>query len=167
MTPWLWLIDWLGLNAIFNNFSVISWRPVHLLMCFLAFSHQYSTQHRLGNRRMMLVTVTFVKRRKECWPSWDPCFETNQFCWLPTFLISFVKWGNNTNYGKKSLECRLFLPPINVVCELSFSEEEPQNNKVKVVLADLCLVACLNWSAINTIQKQESVEVLQEPGQSA
>ena len=38
-----WLIDW-GLNAVFNNFSVISRRPVHLLMRFLVFSHQYSTQ---------------------------------------------------------------------------------------------------------------------------
>ena len=38
-----WLIDWLGFNAVFNNFSVIS-RPVHLLMHFLVFSHQYSTQ---------------------------------------------------------------------------------------------------------------------------
>ena len=38
------LIDWLGFNAVFNNFSVISRRPVHLLMCFLVYSHQYSTQ---------------------------------------------------------------------------------------------------------------------------
>ena len=39
------LIDWLGFNAMFNNFSVISRRPVHLLMCFLVFSHQYRTPH--------------------------------------------------------------------------------------------------------------------------
>ena len=39
------LIDWLGFNAVFNNFSVISRRPVHLPMHFLVFSHQYSTQH--------------------------------------------------------------------------------------------------------------------------
>ena len=37
------LIDWLGFNAVFHNFSVISRRPVHLLMCFLVFSHQYNT----------------------------------------------------------------------------------------------------------------------------
>ena len=39
-----WLIDWLGFNAVFNNFSVISRRPVHLLMRFLVFQHQYTTQ---------------------------------------------------------------------------------------------------------------------------
>ena len=38
------LIDWLGFNAVFNHFSVISCRPVHLLMHFLVFSHQYPTQ---------------------------------------------------------------------------------------------------------------------------
>ena len=38
------LIDWLGFNAVFNNFSVISRRPVHLLICFLVFANQYSTQ---------------------------------------------------------------------------------------------------------------------------
>ena len=32
-----WLIDWLGFNAVFNNFSVISQRPVHLLMFFPGF----------------------------------------------------------------------------------------------------------------------------------
>ena len=39
------LIDCLGLNAVFNNLSYISRRPVRLLMHFLAFSYQYSTQH--------------------------------------------------------------------------------------------------------------------------
>ena len=34
------LIDWF--NAVFNHFSVISWRPVHLFMYFLAFSHRLS-----------------------------------------------------------------------------------------------------------------------------
>ena len=38
-------IDWMGFNAVFNNFSVISRRPVHLLMRFLVFSNQYTTQH--------------------------------------------------------------------------------------------------------------------------
>ena len=42
---WLSEIDWLGFNFIFNKFSVISRQPVHLLICFLFFSHQYSTQH--------------------------------------------------------------------------------------------------------------------------
>ena len=39
-----WLIDWLGFNAVFNNFSLKSRRPVHLLMHFLVFSNQYSPQ---------------------------------------------------------------------------------------------------------------------------
>ena len=39
-----WLINWLGFNAVFNNFSVILRRPVHLLMHLLVFSHQYTTQ---------------------------------------------------------------------------------------------------------------------------
>ena len=33
-----------GLTPFFNNFSVIPRRPIHLLMHFLVFSHQYSTQ---------------------------------------------------------------------------------------------------------------------------
>ena len=38
--------DWLiGFNAVFTNCSVISRRSVHLLMCFLAFSHHYTTRH--------------------------------------------------------------------------------------------------------------------------
>ena len=37
--------DWYRFNDVFNNCSVISRRPVHLLMCFMAFSHQYSKQH--------------------------------------------------------------------------------------------------------------------------
>ena len=35
----------LGFNAVFNNCPVILLQPVHQLMCFLACSHQYSTQH--------------------------------------------------------------------------------------------------------------------------
>ena len=37
--------DWLGLNAVFNSFSVISQWPVHFIICFLIFSHHYSTQY--------------------------------------------------------------------------------------------------------------------------
>ena len=36
---------WTQLNAVSNNFSDISWQPVQLLMCFQAFSKQYSTQN--------------------------------------------------------------------------------------------------------------------------
>ena len=41
----IYFADLLGFNAIFNNCSVISRRPVHLLMLFLVFPHQYTTQH--------------------------------------------------------------------------------------------------------------------------
>ena len=37
-------IDW-GLTPFSKRKSVISRRPVQLFMCFLAFYHQYSTQH--------------------------------------------------------------------------------------------------------------------------
>ena len=39
------LIEWMWFNVVFNNCSVISRRPVHLLICFLAFSHQSFIQY--------------------------------------------------------------------------------------------------------------------------
>ena len=38
-------VDWLRLNAVLNNCLVLSRRPVHLLICFLAFLHQYFIHH--------------------------------------------------------------------------------------------------------------------------
>ena len=54
---WIWY-DWLGFNAVFNNFSVILRMPVHLLMHYLVFSHQYSTQQSSQATGCFLKTVS-------------------------------------------------------------------------------------------------------------
>ena len=55
-----WLINWLGFNAFFNNFSVISRRPVHIFMHFLVFSHKYSTQQSSQLKvRLMVITCWY------------------------------------------------------------------------------------------------------------
>ena len=75
------LIDWLGFNAAFNfvsscqgdqfTYSCVSWyshtsTPHNILSKQLA-----AFPHRLLNSPLVKdITVTFVKRRKECWPSW-------------------------------------------------------------------------------------------------
>ena len=64
-----------------------------LLIYFLVFSHQYSTQHTfqvagcfpIGERRMLLVTVTFVKPWKELWPSW--CSNSQPLDWQPASYL--------------------------------------------------------------------------------
>ena len=58
-------VDCLRLNAVLNNCLVVSRLPVHLLICFVAFLHQYFIQHTFQATND-LFTMTFVKRRKEC-----------------------------------------------------------------------------------------------------
>ena len=90
------MINWLGFNAILNIFSVISRWPVHLFVCFLTFSHQYFNHTTIFpsnlllfhmaicGGRMTLVTMNFVKRRKECRPSWGS--NSQPLDWQPASL---------------------------------------------------------------------------------
>ena len=67
------LIYWLEVSAIFKRNWVISPRPVHVFMCVLVFSY-LSTPHKSLIAHLLKTNdacqaVTFLKCRKECWPS--------------------------------------------------------------------------------------------------
>ena len=77
-----WLIDCMGLNAVFNNISVISRGLVHLsLLCLSPPNYIYIPSHWLlsyiaiveamnsGKWEMNPVAITIINRRKEYWPS--------------------------------------------------------------------------------------------------
>ena len=69
-----WLIDWgpqPHYNAMFNRLNILFYLlSLHWLIDWSLTPFSTIVQP-IGERRMTLVTVTFVKRRKECWPSWD------------------------------------------------------------------------------------------------
>ena len=69
----LWLIDWLGFNAVFKNFSVIS--PTHAFPGFLTPVH-----HTTNFPSNWLL----FHRQKESWPSRDSNFQPLD--WQPTSL---------------------------------------------------------------------------------
>ena len=88
----------IGVNVVFNNISIISRRPVHLLMYFLTFPYQF-THNGLSKQlaafpHQLLChwwktnddwpTVTFVKRRRECWRSWGS--NSQPLDWQPASL---------------------------------------------------------------------------------
>ena len=56
-------------NTVFNNFSVISWWPFHQLMCFLAFSNQYSTQDSINDGVKSEIRWKYCGKRWNC-SSW-------------------------------------------------------------------------------------------------
>ena len=75
-------IDWLGLNAVFKKEYQSYHDGQFTYSCVFQLSHTSTHNilskplaafpHRLwAHWWMTLVTVTFVKRRKECWPSWE------------------------------------------------------------------------------------------------
>ena len=71
----------IAIFAVFYNFLVIQWRPVNSCVSKLSptstphnilFKQLAAFPHRpTGERRIPPVTVTFTKRQRECWPSWD------------------------------------------------------------------------------------------------
>ena len=65
----------------------------------------------------MTLTMTFVKRQKECWPSWGPNSQSLdwQTAWLPTELQglgSFLEKFIQVEHPAYSPYCPLWLVPI-------------------------------------------------------
>ena len=69
-----WLIDWLGFNAVFNNFSVILWRPVQCIYSWIYRTqticiYPHNTLTQIGYLRVLLrfsvnvFTLASIERR--------------------------------------------------------------------------------------------------------